>query len=344
MPKLSSAKVALASDGWMDYNINWFALHPYWRMKWMMNRKNENQNPVVFYLWVLLYMLCALVVRVVTFLPLLALAQDSVRWLALLCPVMLVFLVLPLRYSFAEALVQEDGQRRFCFAKAFSFAHYGEKLTESILHAVRVLLWGIPLAALAVYAMYWYNEVDALTLLQSITALGAGWASLRVGVINFFGGDAVAPVNTMMDGMFVIAMVVVLAVIIWLYGAVRNSASRYSWVLATRNDRAPRKELRRRLIGRRWKQLGVAVINLLLWVPFVVVLALTLKSAVSDLSTMLMMAITTGKLPAVDLAGAVLPLAAAFFGLYMTLLPVRRMLTAAFVARGKVTAEKANVA
>ena len=50
------------------------------------------------------------------------------------------------------------------------------------------------------------------------------------------------------------------------------------------------------------------------------------------------------KLPAVDLAGAVLPLAAAFFGLYMTLLPVRRMLTAAFVARGKVTAEKASVA
>ena len=165
-----------------------------------------------------------------------------------------------------------------------------------------------------------------------------------VTVLNFFGGDAVVPVNTMMDGMFVIAMVVVLAVLIWLYGAVRNSASRYSWVLATRNDRAPRKELRRRLIGRRWKQLGVAVINLLLWVPFVVVLALTLKSAVSDLSTMLMMAITTGKLPAMDLAGVVLPLAAAFFGLYMTLLPVRRMLTAAFVVRGKVTADKVNVA
>ena len=314
-------------------------------MKWMMNHKNEKQSPVVFYLWVLLYMLCALVIRVAAFLPLLALVKEgAVRYAALLCPALLVFVVLPLRYSFAEALVQENGQRRFCLAKAFNFEHYGEKLTESILHALRVLLWGIPVAALGVYAMYWYNEVDALTLLQSITGLGAWWASLRVSVGNFFGGDAVVPVNTMMDGMFVIAMVVVLAVLIWLYGAVRNSASRYSWVLATRNDRAPRKELRRRLIGRRWKQLGVAVINLLLWVPFVVVLALTLKSAVSDLSTMLMMAITTGKLPAMDLAGVVLPLAAAFFGLYMTLLPVRRMLTAAFVVRGKVTADKVNVA
>lgn len=311
----------------------------------MMNDKNAKQNPMVFYLWVLLYMLCALVVRVVTFLPLLALAQEgAVRYAALLCPVLLVFVVLPLRYSFAEALVQENGQRRFCLAKAFNFGHYGEKLTESILHAVRVLLWGIPMAALGVYAMYWYNEVDALTVLQSITGLGAWWASLRVNVGNFFGGDAVVPVNTMMDGMFVIVMVVVLAVLIWLYGAVRNSANRYSWVLATRNERAPRKELRRRLIGRRWKQLGVALINLALLVPFMVVAAMTLKSAVSDLSTMLMMAITTGKLPAMDLAGAVLPLAAAFFGLYMTLLPVRRMLTAAFVARGKVTAEKVNVA
>ena len=311
----------------------------------MTNPTGKNQSPLMFYLRMLLYMLTALVIRVVAFLPLAALVQEgAAKWLALLCPAMLVFVVLPLRYSFAEALVQQPGERCFSLARAYHFGHYGEKLAESLLHALHVIKWGIPLAALMVYAMYWYNDVDALTMLQSITALGAGWASIRVGVGNFFGGDAVVPANTMMDGMFVIAMVVVLAVLIWLYGAVRNSASRYSWVLATRNDRAPRKELRRRLIGRRWKQLGVAVINLLLWVPFVVVLALTLKSAVSDLSTMLMMAITTGKLPAMDLAGVVLPLAAAFFGLYMTLLPVRRMLTAAFVVRGKVTADKVNVA
>jgi len=311
-----------------------------------MNRSDVNkQSPVVFYLWTLLYMLCALLIRVLTFAPLAALAQDSgVRWLALLCPALLIFVVLPLRYSFAEALVQEPGQRRFCFAKAFSFSHYGEKLAESLLHAVRVILWGIPLAALMVYAMYWYNDVDALTMLQSITGLGAGWASIRVGVCNFFGGDAVVPVNTMMDGMFVIAMVVALAVLIWLYGAVRNSACRYSWVLATRADRAPRKELRRRLSGRRFAQLGVAILNLILFVPFVLVVTLTLKGVVSDVSTVLMMAITTGRMPAMDLAGAVVPLIAAFFGLYMTLLPVRRWLTARFVTSAKVACDKVNVA
>lgn len=311
-----------------------------------MNRSDVNkQSPVVFYLWMLLYMLCALLVRVVTFAPLAAVMQEGgVRFAALLCPALLLFVVLPLRYSFAEALVQNAGERRFCLKKAFNFSHYGEKLAESLLHAVRVLLWGIPLAALMVYAMYWYNDVDALTMLQSITSLGAGWASIRVSIGNFFGGDAVVPANTMMDGMFVIAMVVALAVLIWLYGAVRNSACRYSWVLATRNDRAPRKELRRRLSGRRFQQLGVAIVNLILFVPFVLVAVLTLKGVVSDVSTVLMMAITTGKMPAMDLAGAVVPLAAAFFGLYMTLLPVRRWLTARFVTSAKVASDKVNVA
>ena len=311
----------------------------------MTNTAPAKQNPLVFYLWMFLYMLLALLIRAAAFLPLLALTADSgLRWLWVLCPVLLIFVVLPLRYSFAEALVQQPGERCFCLKKAFSFGHYGEKLSESILHALSVLKWGIPLAALLVYAMYWYNDVDALTVLQSMTALGAGWASLRVGVMNLFGANAAVPVNTLMDGIFVIALIVVLAVLVWMYGAVRNSANRYSWVLATRSDRSPRSELRRRLIGRRWKQLGVAVINLILWIPFLLVTVMALKSAVSDLSTMLMMAITTGSLPSLNLAGVVVPLAAAFFGLYMTFLPVRRWLTACFVMRSKTATDKVNAA
>ena len=311
----------------------------------MTNPIPAKQNPLVFYLWMLLYMLLALLIRAAAFLPLLAVASGSAfKWLWVLCPVVLIFLVLPLRYSFAEALVQRPGERRFCLTEAFSVRHYGEKLTESLLHALHVLKWGIPLAALLVYAMYWYSEVDALTVLQSMTALGAGWASLRVGVANLFGANAAVPANTLMDGLFVIGLIVLLAVLIWIYGAVRNSANRYSWVLATRSEFSPRSELRRRMIGRRWKQLGVAVINFLLWIPFLLVAGKALKNAVSDLSTMLMMAITTGSLPAVDLAGAVVPLIAAFFGLYLTLLPVRRWLTASFVMRSKTATDKVNAA
>ena len=311
----------------------------------MTNLTPKKQNPLVFYLWMLLYMLLALLIRAAAFAPLLAVTADSaLRWLWVLCPVLLLFIVLPLRYSFAEALVQREGERRFCIKEAFNFRHYGEKLAESILHALNVLKWGIPLAALLVYAAYWYSEVDALTVLQSMTALGAGWASLRVGVVNLFGGNEAMPANTLMDGLFVIGLIVAAAVLIWLYGAVRNSANRYSWVLATRSDFSPRSELRRRLIGRRWKQLGVAVVNLILWVPFLLVAACALKNVVSSLSTLLMMAITTGKLPALDLAGVVAPLAAAFFGLYLTLLPIRRWLTASFVMRSKTATDKVNAA
>ena len=311
----------------------------------MTTQPTVKQNPLVFYLRVFLYMLLALIIRVAAFLPLLALVKGP-AYLALLCPALLVFVVLPLRYSFAEAIMQQPGERAFCFAEAFNFRHYGEKLTESILHAFHVIKWGLPMAALILYAMYWYSEVDALTVLQSITSLGAGWASLRVGVSNLFrsGEPAAVPANNLMDGLFVVMLVVALAALIWLYGAVRNSANRYSWVLATRNDRAPRKELRRRLIGRRWAQLGVAAINFILWIPFVMAVVFALKGVISDLSTVLMMAITTGKLPALDMAGAVLPLAAAFVCLYMMLLPVRRMLVAAFVARGKASAGKVNAA
>ena len=61
----------------------------------MTNINVKKQSPLVFYLWTLLYMLCALVIRVITFLPLAALAQEgSAKWIALLCPALLVFVVM----------------------------------------------------------------------------------------------------------------------------------------------------------------------------------------------------------------------------------------------------------
>lgn len=299
-----------------------------------MNQTTVKQNPFVFYLCMLAYMVLALVMRVIALAPLYCLTlSGGLKWMALLCPALLIFVVLPLRYSFAEAAVQEKGQRVFDFKTAFSFANYGEKLTESILHALNVLKWGLPLAAMLGYAYYWYTGVDALTVLQSVTELGAWGNGLWCSVLGFFGVEAVPSMNTMMDGVFVVLLALAAAVLIWMYGAVRNSASRYIWVIATRNDRAPRVELRRRLRGRRLEQLGVALINLILWAPFAVMAVKAVKSVVSDLSSVLMMAIMSGSMPAMDVAGAIAPLAIAFFGIYLPLLPVRRWLTAAFAAR-----------
>lgn len=288
-------------------------------------------NPFVFYLRMLVYVIAQLVIRAVTFAPLACLVVDTLPvWGALLCPALMIFVVLPLRFSFAEAVA--FGQQGFSFGKAFSFADYGEKLKQSLLHALHVLKWGLPLAALCGYAYYWYSEVDALTVLKTITAIGEWWTGLCAAVAGFFGAEAVAPAAAMMDGVLVVMGVVALTIVVWMYGAVRNSATRYIWAQANQQDRNVKAEVRRRLRGRRWAQLGVAVINLVLWAPFVGFTLYSLMDAVSSLSSQLMM-LVAGSLPKLDLSGEVKPLILSFALLYLPLLPVRRWLTASFAVR-----------
>ena len=71
------------------------------------------------------------------------------------------------------------------------------------------------------------------------------------------------------------------------------------------------------------------------------VFAGALKGALSDTSTLLMMAVANGALPKLDLVSAALPAAAAFVGLYLPLLPLRRWNTAAFaMGKPRVKADK----
>lgn len=307
-----------------------------------MQQNAGNQSPFICYLWVLLYMFVALLMRLAAFAPLACLfafpAGSPFRWLALACPLLVIFVILPLRYSFAEALVQRK-ERGFSLDMALNMHTYGEKLTESLMHAVHVLKWGLPLAAMLGYAYYWYKDVDALTLLKTVTAIGKGWMNAWCATGNFFFGlfgsanRLAVPANTLMEGVYVVLALVALGALVWLYGAVRNSAARYVWVLATRNEHSPRTELRRRMRGRRIAQLGVALINLVLWIPFLVVVVYVLKGLMNDVTSQLMTALMQQSLPTLNLSAAALPLLAAFVLLYMPLLPVRRMLTAAFATR-----------
>ena len=301
--------------------------------------QHSKQNPLVFYLRMLLYMFIALFLRLAALCPLVCLfafpSGSPLTWLWLLCPVLAVFLLLPLRFSFAEALVQRPRERYFSFDSALGLSHYGEKLTESLLHVLHVAKWGLPLAAMLGVAYYWYSSVDALTVLKTITSIGQGATGAGYAVVNFFRGlfdveALVVPQNNIMVGVFVLGGVLLLGLFIWLYGAVRNSATRYIWAVATRENRDLHTERRRRLRGRRWRQLGVALLNLLLWTPFLAVVGMVSRDVLSDVSNQLMMAVMQGSLPVLNLAGAVMPLTLAFLLLYMPLLPVRRYLTAGF--------------
>ncbi len=295
----------------------------------------KKQNALVFYVRVLIYVLIALGLRVLASAPAICLFvfEDWKRLFALLCPLMWLFGILPLRLSFAQAMTQKP--RRFSFDTAFGFDNYGEKLKEGVLHALNVFKWSVPLAAMLVGAAYAYTQIDALTLFQFINDLGNACGDLLASI--GFTGYA----NNFMLGATAVCAVFGLGALIWIWGAVRNSASRYIWAIAASTDRIPRAELRRRLTGRRMAQLGVALLNLILWIPFLYMIFAAVRSALGDASTLLMMAITTGELPTAKLIGAAAPIAGAFAGLYLPLLPLRRWNTAAFAMRKKsIRAEK----
>ncbi|MEG1570213.1 MAG: hypothetical protein RR431_03360 [Clostridia bacterium] len=300
-------------------------------------------NPLTFYVRTLLYMLLALSLRLIAFAPLVCLfvfpAGSALRYLALLCPLLLIFVLLPLRYSMAEALVQKPGARRFSFDTALSLSHYGEKLTESLLHALNVIKWGIPLFLMLGYALYCFREIDLATLLGAISSIGANltafWCTIANFFITLFGSiNVLKPAGGIGEGMLVIAVILGIGVAVWIYGAMRNSVNRYCWVLATQHDRSPRVETRRDMRGRRFRQLLAGLLNLVLWMPFVWSVASVLKSVLSGVSMQLMMMLTQHKLPLIDLTAVLLPILLAFAFLYLPLLPIRRFVTAAFAVRG----------
>lgn len=302
--------------------------------------QQAKQNPFIFYLSMLLYMLLALLVRVIAFAPLYVLfaeGTESLRCVALLCPVLLLFWVLPMRYSFADALVQSPGERSFSLKKAFGLSRYGEKLLESWLHAVNVLKWGVPMALLLGYFYRCYNEVDIVTLTKSIGSLGKAatdvWCAVANVFLRLFGAEPLVSLGGLLQGVYVIGGSVLLCVLLWVYGAVRNSSTRYIWVLATRADRSPRTETRRRLRTRRWQQFGIGLCNLLLWVPFLAVVPGICKNVLGGAADKLMLAVMQQSMPEIALSGAVLPLTLAFVFLYLPLLPLRRVLTASFATR-----------
>jgi hypothetical protein len=308
-----------------------------------MDMNQYRQNPVMFYLRTLTYTLIALCLRLVMLAPLLLLLlpQGSPwRWGALLCPLMLIFVVLPMRYSFADALVQKPRQRFFSFDAALGTQHYGEKLCESLLHLLSVAKWGLPLVGMLAFAGWYYlyplgeSAAELLALLREIGQWGANlWYTVIDAFTRLFGGTPGAHLDGgWIEGLYVLGGALAIGLLILLYGIVRNSCNRYIWVAATREERTPRTEIRRRMRGRRWKQLLVALGNLVLLLPWLVIAFLHLQKAVPSVSQLLGDWMVKGDVMTMDLTGITLPLVLAFLLLYLPLLPVRRILTAMFSA------------
>ena len=298
------------------------------------------QNFFTYYLRMLLYMCGAVLLRVVSLAPVASLwsfpAGSPWKALVLLCPVMVVFFLWPLRFSFAQAMIPQKQGRYFSFDTALSLSRYGEKLGESLLHALAVAKWAIPLVVLLGVGCYYYQSVNVMALLTSIQTLGVETARILRLVFGFFGNAGAAPAEGgIMEGVFAIGAVAGICVLILLIGIMRNSAYRYVWAIANHEDRNPRTEARRCLRGRRGPQLLMALANLLLLVPFLFLLSMLGNHIVGNISLTSLLALSSGTVVVpYDFTRAVDPLIFSFTYFYLLLLPLRRIITVGFVARG----------
>lgn len=307
-------------------------------------------NYMTFYLRILLYMFTALAMYLLACAPLASLFVFSegsrLRYAALLTPMLLIFVVLPLRFSFADALVQElPRDQNFLFSKAYSFKHYFGKLAETLLHLINIFKWGIPfLALIGVIGYSVYNmggDMNFADVFNMITKIGDTLLSIWNAIANFF-ITLFGSVNKLESsgsaaivGISAILVLTLITILVWCYGIVRNSATRYIWVIATRKEHAVRGEIRSRLSGRRWQQFLAALVNFVLLLPFLLGVVYSMRGVISDLSTAGMMAIAHVTQGTVPFASAVIPLVVSFVLLYMPLVPARRYLTAAFATRGE---------
>lgn len=304
----------------------------------------KKQNPFVYYLCLFAYMLLMLLLRVVMLAPISCLfffgETTALCFLSLLTPAIFLLVVLPLRFSFADAIVRENPQDRyFSFGKALSFSRYGAKLGQSILHGVKILLWGLPFYLIVGYSYYVFSSGKNLAFLQIyLPNLGKVGLTVLYSVANFFLRIAkkdllVVPKQTLAEGIVFLFVLLAVSVLIWLIGAVLCSGRRYLWALSEHNDTTVNTEFRHHLMGRRWAQLGNGLVNFLLVVPFLIVTFLLIKSLFTNAYNIIILAMM-GVNPNFDtsiLTQNAVKLVVAFLGLYMTVLPIRRYRTAAFI-------------
>lgn len=300
---------------------------------------NKKQSYPAFYLSMIHYMIISLVIRAIAFAPLAALllCSGAMKAIALLCPILVVTLVLPRRFSFADALVQDSSKERyFDLTKALSFDNYLEKLRLSLLHAVKVALWGIPMFALVAYFYHLYVGVDIMTLLAMLKKAGMLLIEPGKCIANFFRGIFGQPaleyanVNSMAEGITVVMLLIGIAGLIWLFGACLNSPYRYLWAMSKHGNTSLKETVKNQLQGRFWKRVAAMLINLALVLPFLLVSWFLAKDTITDLSKNLINYMVSRSLPIAELAKLEVPLGVSFLLLYFVLIPARRYLTCRF--------------
>ena len=145
--------------------------------------------------------------------PLLFLLNASLRPLALLCPLMLIFIALPMRQSTAEAMQLFLAGAPMATVAMLPLNGYWKKVARSLRMTGLMLLWLLPFAVMLGLLLYALTGMDFLTALGYLSSLGGG--DFGQGIIRY-------------------VMLMMLMLLFPLFGVMFHSGTRHACAL---NDR-----------------------------------------------------------------------------------------------------------
>ena len=183
--------------------------------------------------------------------PLLFLLNASLRPLALLCPLMLIFIALPMRQSTAEAMQLFLSGAPMATVAMLPLNGYWKKVVRSLRMTGLMLLWLLPFAALVGLMQYERTELDVGTIWGHLNALGGG--AFDRGIIRY-------------------VIIMVLMLLFPLFGLMFHSGTRHAYALGDR----------KLVKGHRWQIVGLWLSGLLFVLPMAVcIVALIAQVSVS---------------------------------------------------------------
>ena len=231
--------------------------------------------------------------------PVLFLPEAPLRPLALLSVPLFLLILLPARMNAAEAMRDALGGGPLFSLRLADPSEYGKKLMCALKRAALVLLWSVPLiAAVLLIWVHVSGEMDGFTLMRMIRS-------------DFGGGDLVR-------GVLVIAGAVLLAMLLVAFGCAFHSGARHAFA-----HRDPA-----RVRGHHGKIVLTWLCSLVCILPMIIAFGIAFARylpAISDLNGLFM---NTVNLPSTR---GTLRILAAGAVLTLPLLPLRSLITAAFV-------------
>jgi hypothetical protein len=291
------------------------------------------------------YVLIALLVRIIALCPLLLLwaipVGWSIKWLSILCPVLIIILVLPMRFSFARAMMTAAQSGTFSIWRALRLTQYRRKLQASLRHALRILCWGFPFLFMLGWSYYIIAFMDVFAAIRILATFGEGVVTALSTIVNFIigiiAGNTVQWTGGFTEGLYAVSGIAILTLLIFLWGIWRCSLYRYLWATESSKTRNSQIRIRKALRGYRWKQFTEGLYNIVLWLPTMFFLLLIVLSIYEQIVGLVTTYINTNTIPPISFPKSVVFLGVIGLFVHLLILPVRRSVTADFINSIKST-------